>query len=213
MDVREVEKNIGYTFRDESLLTRALTLPSYGEDNYQRLEFFGDAILEYIVSERLFFENLPSEGKMTDKRKAIVSDRALREASEKLGLYKNVLKGAGDVGNKKAVPSVYESLVAAIYLDGGMDEAKRFVASTLDFSGKAFSRNFKGELQEYLQSLAYPCPEYTREQIGTIVAPRFSASVYVAPLDATFTGEGDSAREAEQNAARAAMEKIRKDSK
>ncbi|MDE7306288.1 MAG: ribonuclease III, partial [Clostridia bacterium] len=157
MKFDEVESSIGYTFKDKSLLKRALTLASASDDNNQLLEFFGDAVLEFIVSEKIFAEG-KSEGELTERRKTLVADSALAPVSEKLGLDKYLIRGKKDFGNKKAVPSVYEAVTAAIYLDGGMDEAKRFVLNTLDFSERNAVVNHKGVLQELLQSAGQSCP-------------------------------------------------------
>ena len=130
----DAERAIGYTFKDKNLLKRALTLASANrDDNNQLLEFFGDAVLEFIVSERIFDEG-STEGALTERRKSLVADSALTPVSERLGLDGFLIRGKHDVNNKKAVPSAYEAIVAAIYLDGGMDEARKFVLSTLDFS-------------------------------------------------------------------------------
>ncbi|MDE6598185.1 MAG: hypothetical protein K2K60_06070 [Clostridia bacterium] len=210
MKFDEVERAIGYTFKDKSLLQRALTLASASDDNNQLLEFFGDAVLEFIVSEKIFAEG-KSEGELTERRKTLVADSALAPVSEKLGLDKYLIRGKKDVGNKKAVPSAYEAVTAAIYLDGGMDEAKRFVLGSLDFSERNAVVNYKGILQELLQAEGNPCPEYIREDIGTPQNHRFKVSVKV--FSKTFTGECDNAKGAEQLAAKSALnfyEKIRK---
>ena len=133
MNFSVVEKNIGYRFKDRMLLMRALTLASYDNKSCnETLEFFGDAIIEFIVSEKIFALDA-DEGELTERRKDVVSDAALTPISKRLKLDENLIKGEGDNRNKKAVPSVYEAIVAAIYLDGGMDAAKEFVLSTLDF--------------------------------------------------------------------------------
>ncbi len=203
MKLDEVERVIGYTFKDKSLLKRAFTLASASDDNNQLLEFFGDAFLEFVVSEKIFSEG-KTEGELTERRKSLVADNALAPVSEKLGLDKFLIRGKKDYGNKKAVPSVYEALTAAIYLDGGMDAAKKFVLSTLDFSEKSAVVNFKGNLQELLQSMGEPCPEYRRRDIGTPQSHRFIVKINV--FSHTFTGEGENAKSAEHLAARAALE-------
>lgn len=202
MDLR-LEKVLGYNFKDKSLMKRALTLASAdGADNNQVLEFFGDAILEFLVSERIYDEN-KSEGELTERRKQLVSDSALTPVSEKLGLPSHLIRGAGDAAAKKCVPSAYEAMLAAIYLDGGMDEARKFVARTIDFSASAKPANYKGELQEYLQGIGQPPPEYTRAETGTPSNPRFAA--YVTVNGATFSGEAESVKQAEQAAAKMAL--------
>lgn len=198
-----VEKALGYTFRNKELLQRALTLASASEENNQLLEFFGDAILEFIVSERIFGEG-GSEGTLTERRKNLVADSALTPVSEKLGLDKFLIRGKKDCFNKKAIPSAYEAVTAAIYLDGGLDSAKKFVLSTLDFSEIQSVINYKGKLQEILQAEGSPVPEYIRADIGTPQNHVFKVKVNV--FGRTFEGEADNAKSAEQLAAQRAVE-------
>lgn len=207
MSFDEVESNINYKFKDKILLERALTLASAdNENNNERLEFLGDAILEFLVSEKIFGES-KNEGKLTKRRAALVSDEALTPVSVKLGLDKHLIKGVGDSKNKKAVPSVYEAVIAAIYLDGGIDEARKFVLSTLNFSPAASAENYKGELQEYLQSRGEPCPKYISEDIGTPQKHIFSVTVTV--FNKAFKGVAEVKQQAEMLAAKAAMEYIK----
>lgn len=196
------EKAIGYEFKNKELLRRALTLSSAdAENNNQNLEFFGDAILEFLVSEAIYDEKL-TEGELTERRKAIVSDSALAPVSQRLSLDKRLIKSVNDTSNKKAIPSVYEAMVAAIYLDGGIDCARKFVLSTLDFKPKKSEPNYKGELQEYLQSKGYGLPNYQREEIGTPQNPKFRVKVEL--FGKTFKGIAENAKKAEQLAAKAA---------
>lgn len=200
----ELESAIGYTFNDKSLLERALTLSSAERvNNNEILEFFGDAILEFIVSEKLFSDG-GTEGVLTERRKSLVSDTALAPVSEKLGIDRYLIRGKADNFNKKAVPSAYEALTAAIYLDGGMDAAKKFVLTTLDFSGGRVLKNYKGELQEILQGSGEAVPEYARSETGTPQNPVFFAEISV--FGKTFRGTGENAKSAEQQAAKAALE-------
>lgn len=202
MNIAEVENDIGYIFKDKSLLQRALTLASAGEENNQTLEFFGDAILEFLVSERIYSEQ-SSEGELTERRKALVSDKALTPVSLKLGLDKHFIKGNGDGANKKAVPSAYEAVIAAIYLDGGIDAARKFVFSTLDFTCRFAEENYKGRLQEFLQGGGNPCPVYERRDTGTPQNPEFSVTVTL--FGKTYTGVAKNIRQAEQLAAKNAL--------
>lgn len=201
--ISEAEKAIGYTFKDKSLLKRALTLASASEDNNQLLEFFGDAILEFIVSERIFREE-SSEGALTERRKNLVADSALTPVSERLGLDKLLIRAKKDNFNKKAIPSAYEAVVAAIYLDGGMDAAKKFVLGTLDFKKVKGVNNYKGALQELLQSKGEQPPEYISKDIGTPQKHRFSVTVKL--FGRKFTGEAESIKNAEQLAAKKALD-------
>ena len=202
-NLEQAERAINYTFNDKNLLKRALTVASASDENNQLLEFFGDAILEFIVSERIFSEG-DSEGELTERRKTLVSDIALTPVSERLGLDKLLIRGKKDLNNKKAIPSAYEAVTAAIYLDGGMDAAKNFVLSTLDFSSVNPVINYKGRLQELLQGMGKPVPEYENTDIGNAQKHRFAAKLTL--FDATFQGEADSVKQAQQLAAKNALE-------
>ena len=206
MNFAEIETRLNYVFKDKSILQKALTLPSANSaENNQTLEFFGDAILEFVVSEKIYDENL-TEGQLTERRKALVADSSLKPVSERLGLDGFLIRGVGDNKNLKAVPSAYEAVTAAIYLDGGMAAAKKFVLSTLDFSVKN-SPNFKGDLQEYLQSKGEDVPEYSITDCGTPQKPLFKAEISV--YGQVFTGEASKKQQAEQNAARLALEYLK----
>lgn len=202
-NVEQAERAINYTFKDKDLLIRALTLASASDKNNQLLEFFGDAILEFIVSEKIFSEG-NDEGELTIRRSTLVSDSALKKVSERLGLDKLIIRSEHDLNNKKAIPSVYEAVVAAIYLDGGMDEAKKFVYATLDFSEKQATVNCKGALQELLQGKGEPVPEYVNTDIGNAHKHRYLSKITL--YGKTFQGEADSIKQAQQLAAKNALE-------
>lgn len=204
----KIEKKVGYVFKDKGLLKRAFTLASYDkDDNNQTLEFFGDAIIEFLVSEKIFDEN-KSEGELTEIRQKLVSDKALTPVSQKLGLDKFLIRGKNDDNNKKAVPSVYEALVAAVYLDGGLKNARKFVRATLAFEDKPDpDDNYKGKLQELMQGEGKERPEYETVDKGTKQKPVFITRVRVAGK--TFTGgEAGSKSAAEKSAARVALEAL-----
>ena len=202
-NIEQAERAINYTFKDKNLLKRALTAASASEENNQLLEFFGDAILEFIVSEKIFSEG-SDEGELTVRRSTLVSDKALKSVSERLGLDKLLIRAEKDLNNKKAIPSVYEAVTAAIYLDGGMEEAKKFVCSTLDFNAKNTVVNYKGALQELLQGRGKPLPEYVITDIGNAQRHVFRAKVTI--LGKSFSGEGESVKQAEQLAAKKVLE-------
>lgn len=206
MSLEDTEKALGYNFKDKRLLVRALTLSSADNGyNNETFEFFGDAILEFLVSEIIFDQN-GTEGQLTDRRKALVSDSSLKKVSVKLGLDKALIKSKGDNNNKKSVPSAYEAVIAAIYLDGGLEAARAFVRATLDFSFKG-EVNYKGELQEKLQRMTKECPTYDNENLGTPQKSLYRASVTV--FGQTFYGEGENKQQAEQAAAKSALKNIK----
>lgn len=207
MNLSEVESNINYKFKDEKLLERALTLSSAdNKNNNERLEFLGDAVLEFLVSEKIYDEN-STEGNLTERRQTLVSDNALEPVSRKLGLDKALIRSPYDSNNKKAVPSAYEAVVAAIYLDGGINEARKFVLSTLNFTEAETTENYKGDLLKYLQSIGEQYPKYISEDIGTPQKHIFSVTVTV--LGKTFKGVADGKQQAEKLAAKSAMEYIK----
>ncbi len=204
MDFSAIENKIGYTFKDKRLLERAFTLSSVSSDNNENLECFGDAVLEFIVTEKLYFE-CSLESEITVRRKNAVSDEALCAVSKALGLDGFLIKGKGDTNNKKAVPSVYEALTAAIYLDGGLIAAKKFVLATVNLNAKVSADgDYKSRLQEILQSRGESLPEYTRVELGDAQHPDFTAEV--SAFGRTFSGRGASAKAAEKAAAKRACE-------
>ena len=207
MNFAGIEERLGYSFADKSFLERALTLSSADNDNNnETLEFFGDAILEFLVSE-IIYDEKKSEGQLTDRRKALVCDSALRGVAVKLGLDEFLVKSKGDNNNKKAVPSAYEAVIAAIYLDGGMDAARNFVKTTLDFTVTG-EVNYKGELQELIHREKKQCPKYEVEEVGTPQRPRFRAKLEAGGR--FFCGESDNKQRAEQKAAERALSFLKK---
>ena len=169
-DIDECEKRIGYKFNDKMLIRRCFTHASYayengGEDN-ELLEFFGDAIIQFVVTEHLYKNAFGDEGKLTKKRADVVSKEPLFKAVEKLNLIDFVLLGKGQEKAKrttdKLFSSIYEAVVAGIYLDGGLEKAKKFIKNTIiaDFevirerkkqSEQMVNAGAKNSFQEYVQ--------------------------------------------------------------
>lgn len=207
MDFSVIEKNCNYTFKDKELLRKALTLSSFDNAfNNQSLECLGDALLSFIVAEKYYAEGATEEG-ITDKKRQLISDEALAPVSEKLGLAGALICGKGDTNNKKAVPSVYEAFVAAVYLDGGLDEAKRFALSTL--TPLPAGIDYISRVQEILQSRGESVPPYEKAESGTPQKPRFTMTLRLHGK--VFNGEGDSVADAKKGAAKAAYEYLKKD--
>lgn len=204
MNFEIIERKLGYVFKNKQLLKKAFTLSSAGESyNNETLEFLGDAILGFIVSEKIFAES-NDEGNLTKKRAAIVSGPALAPVSQNLGLDGFLIRGKGDGNNKKAVPSVFEAIVAAIYLDGGLNAAKEFVLKTLNFAVKGDEENYKGKLQEWLQPRGKELPDYS-DCKESILGQNHDFEITVTVEGKTFTGHGATKRQAEQSAAKAAF--------
>lgn len=139
-DIKEAENRIGYSFKDKSLLECALTHKSFANEHggvsNGRLEYLGDSILNFIVAEHLYANNAGDEGILTESRKALVCETPLAEAVKNMDLLKYYRLGNGakkslsDFGDKPT-SDVFESVLGAIYLDGGMDCARAFVMSKL----------------------------------------------------------------------------------
>ena len=205
MDFSEVERACNYTFKNKELLRRALTLSSYDNDfNNQSMECLGDALLAFIVAEKYFSEGA-TEGQITEKKRRLLSDEALAPLSERLKIASSLICGKGDTNNKKAIPSAYEAFVAAIYLDGGLDEARAFALSTL--SSVSEKQDYISAVQEILQSRGEGLPTYEKVEGGTPQKPHFTINVAVDGK--IFSGEGDSVAEAKKLAARAAYEHLK----
>lgn len=191
----------GYAFRDATLLRRALTLKGADENfNNESLECLGDALIGFVAAEKFFNDDL-DEGGITSRKKSVVCDEALRETALRLGLDKMLIKPKGAFNNLKAVPSAYEALVAAVYLDGGIQEAKKFIFRTLDFSRS--TQDYITLLQEALQGAGKPLPEYSRggdEGSGT----EHDFLMCVSAGGRKFYGRGRNTASAKREAARAA---------
>lgn len=218
--VANIEKIIGYAFKDKKLLERAFIHSSYvyehGGESYDRLEFLGDSVLELIVAERLYAFG-ETEGEMTARRARIVSSRPLEECVVELGLNAYLVFGAGESRQEhtrsKVLSDLYEAILGAIYLDGGLREAQRFVSDTLgeriaEIVQSADVGNSKGELQEYCQARKWGMPVYAVSRSGGKEhCPTFFAEVSIDGK-AVGSGSGAKKREAEQNAAKSALEKL-----
>jgi ribonuclease-3 len=201
----EIERVLGYAFRDKALLKEALTHSTYanahgGKDN-ERLEYLGDAVLQLVVTEWQYKDDeRADEGELTRERQKLVCGEALDDAVENLNLQKYLLieGGRANVG-KKTVSSIFEAVAAAIYLDGGYDEAKKFILRYAVFQKLNACQNPKGKLQEFLQAQGKKLPVYTCEKEGKDNAPIFRCR---AQADGqTAYGEGKSKKQAEQTAA------------
>ncbi|MDR0500856.1 MAG: ribonuclease III [Coriobacteriales bacterium] len=217
--LKAVETIIGHVFANKELLRRALTHPSAVEkeqycDSYERLEFLGDSILGAIVANSLYqrFPHL-DEGGMTRLKVRLVSGNSLCAVADDLGLGKHIIfgsseRGTGKRGMASALENVFEAIVAAITLDGGIKVASDFVeknlVSRLPDSIPEACDNPKSELQENLQA-KHLLPEY--KLVSTTGPPHdrtFTCKVIVNG-DCIGTGTGKSKKDAESQAAKEAL--------
>jgi len=221
VNIRELETKLGYRFNNQKLLETALTHPSYGGDHhvphYQRLEFLGDAVLELAISRHLYFE-LPEvdEGKLTRIRAYLVREETLCRAAQKLGLgdYLRLSVGEERSGgrNKPSILcDVLESVLAAVYLDGGFDAAVRIISLALKDELKPDllkdHLDAKSRLQELLQrGGSMPVYEYISME-GPPHAPVFSYRVLEGDKE-LGRGQGTSKQNAQQAAARDALKRM-----
>ncbi len=160
--MNDVEQILGYSFIDKTLLDTALTHISLsneiGCDNYERLEFLGDAIIELVVSEEIYKYKYLDSGLLTRLRASLVSTDNLSEISTSLGLDKNLKKSKSlTTLSEKTKADIVESVVGAMYLDGGMSQAKKFVQKFIivdEENIKCHMQNcidYKSRLQEEMQ--------------------------------------------------------------
>ena len=221
MNIREIEARLGYRFENPKLLETALTHPSFGGDHhvphYQRLEFLGDAVLELAISRHLFFE-LPEvdEGKLTRIRAFIVREETLCRAAQRLGLGDHIRLSVGEErsgGRKKPsiLCDVLESVLAAVYLDGGFDQAVRIIALALEEELRPEvlqdHLDAKSRLQELLQRDGLmPAYEFGSME-GPPHAPVFTYRVMKGEQELGF-GQGTSKQNAQQAAARDALKRM-----
>jgi ribonuclease-3 len=225
-DISGCESKIGYSFKDKMLLRTCFTHSSYAnehrQDNNELLEFFGDAILQFVVTEYLFNNNVGNEGDMTRERAEMVSKFPLLQLVKKMGLGEFILLGNGQGKSasqtEKLYSSVYEALVGGIYLDGGMVAVRKFIKNTLikeyeqreKVSKKPHTDFFsKVEFQEYVQKHKLGSLRYVSlSKTGPDHAPEFREAVLLNET-AIAEGKGKSRQAAQNQAARVALEKIK----
>ena len=222
--MNSLEKAIGYSFKNRELLEQALTHSSYANErdtvSYERLEFLGDSILGWIAADHLYRNTVNmSEGKMTRLRAEHVCEQALYPVAVKLGIGEHLRLSKGEElsGGRSRVSilaDTVEALIAAIYLDGGLEAARKFVFDHVldiaDLTGDVSHTDYKSELQELVQKDAGGTVEYSLvSQSGPDHDKRFVFSVAVngKPLG---SGEGRSKKEAEQAAAEKALDALKK---
>ncbi len=208
--------NLGYTFKNAELLKTALSHSSYANEtkseNNERLEFLGDSVLSIIVSDYLFhhFKNV-DEGELTKLRASLVCEKSLAKFAEEINLNEAVLLGKGEKSaggdhRPSILADAFEAVLAAIYLDGGINEAKKFVLQFLE--GKEISGNFKDyktTLQEVIQK--NPEEELSYVLVGEEGPEHDKKFIVEVHLNSNVIGKGvgHSKKNAEQMAAAKAL--------
>lgn len=226
----DLEERIGYYFKDRSLLIKALTHsvePAVLNDakkhhvvslNNEQLEFLGDSIIGFVVSEFLLKQHpLLPEGPLTQLKAQLVSSRSLSRAASRLelGKFLRLAKTAEKTGGRD-IPALQEdaleALVAAIYLDAGIQEATNFCLSQLKGQWKRIVtdqvtfKDFKSRLQEKMMSIGHPLPKYSIIKIlGNNPNQKFFVQLKIGDKFLS-EGQGSTKKDAEQEAARLALE-------
>ncbi len=218
--VKQFQEKIGYKFKDESLLFEALSHSSYANENKktrnsnERLEFLGDSVLSIVVSDHIFehYKHLP-EGELTKMRASLVCEKALFEFSKKIDLGSYIFLGKGEeMTGGRTRPSIvsdaFEAVIAAIYLDGGMEVVSKYILSFLPENitpDISVFHDYKTALQEVIQRNPEEKIEYhLKGESGPDHNKQFTVQVL---LNSNVIGEGTgrSKKTAEQLAAKEAL--------
>ena len=227
VDWDDCQKNLGISFRQEYLLEQAFVHLSYLNENpgfarpsNERLEFLGDAILDFIVAEKLYkeFPKLP-EGELTEIRASLVCRGALAELASSLKLGDWLLLGRGEEANggrarASNLANAMEALIGALYLDQGLAGARRFILRQIKPELKKIKAgkttlNYKALAQEFIQGQKRPTPVYRLvEATGPDHSKQFTVEILVEG-EVLGRGTGKSKKTAESRAARAAWERLR----
>ena len=197
---------LGYHFHDEKLLTLALRHPSLGTQNNQRLEYLGDAVLQLMISHRLY-DQYPElhEGALTQLRQKLVCEKALADIARRidLGSFLSMDHGCELTGVRTQdgpLSDAMEAVLAAVYLDGGF-ECTRLLINSLWPERASFVEDAKSRLQEHMQAQGQSAPVYELiHEDGPDHARVFTVRVRLASGE-TAEGQGNSKKRAEQNAA------------
>ncbi len=220
--------DIGYEFKDPALLDRALHHSSWVHEHpeeaagsNERLEFLGDAVLELVITEHLFKRfGDASEGQLSKARSGVVNEARLAATARQLRLGEYLCLGKGEEGQggrdkSSILADALEALVAAVYLDGGLEAARQVLVRLLaEDAERAISRapkrDYKTRLQEKVQEIMHVTPRYRLvEALGPDHDKTFRVACLVEGKEMA-QGTGKSKKEAEQDAARSSLEALRK---
>lgn len=218
MDYEALERVLGHTFQDKALLETALTHTSFanearhGTKHNERLEFLGDSVLSIVVAEYLFTHSSLPEGDLTRMRASLVCEAALFTFAQKIGLGRWLRLGHGEeMGGGCTRPSVvsdaFEAVIAALYLDGGIDAARAFILPfvTSALTKQSAEEDYKTKLQEVVQQNPSERLRYVvASQTGPDHDKHFVVEVHLNS-NCIGSGEGHSKKQAEQAAAKEAL--------
>ena len=218
MEYEALERVLGHTFQNRALLETALTHTSFanearhGTKHNERLEFLGDSVLSIVVAEYLFTHSSLPEGDLTRMRASLVCEAALFTFAQKIGLGRWLRLGHGEeMGGGRTRPSVvsdaFEAVIAALYLDGGIDAARAFILPfvTSALTKQSAEEDYKTKLQEVVQQNPSERLRYVvASQTGPDHDKHFVVEVHLNS-NCIGSGEGHSKKQAEQAAAKEAL--------
>ncbi|QXK91642.1 ribonuclease III [Neoehrlichia mikurensis] len=212
---------IKYQFKNTELLREALTHPSTlqaNNINYERLEFLGDAVLNMVISDMLFYLfPLENEGNLAKRKSALICKKKIVEIAQFINLGQFIImsegeKTCGGKENLNNLENALEALIGAIYIDGGIQSAKEFILQHWESSAKRMllpPQDAKTTLQELAQTQELPIPNYRiTNKSGLDHCPIFTVEVSL-PHYGTATATGNSKKSAEQKAAELMLQKIK----
>lgn len=223
-DIEEFEARLGYRFTDPDYLRRALTHKSFAHESRERLladnetyEFLGDAVLGFLIGD-ILFRRFPAvdEGALSKMKAFLVSATSLARKARAFGMGEAIFLGVGEEksgGRNKdsLLANLFEAVIAAIYLDGGVDPSRELIERCFAEDLRDLNENdllfhdYKTALQEVVQSMGLPLPDYAVvDEIGPDHDKRFVVEVTL-PNRPPARGEGSSKKEAQQQAAREAL--------
>ena len=218
---RRVVESLPRPFENDTLLERSLTHRSAGRDHNERLEFLGDAVLNFVVAEALY-HRIPHarEGLLTRARAELVRRSTLAGLSRRLGLGIALKLGGGELKSggrdrDSILADAFEALTGAYYLDAGLEPCRAWLLDLFEdrlalAAREETTKDSKSELQEILQARGAPLPVYAVVEVkGAAHEQSFTVACEVPGLPEPATGTGSSRREAEQSAARRSLELLR----
>ncbi|MCL2522436.1 MAG: ribonuclease III [Erysipelotrichales bacterium] len=213
MQYAKLEEKIGYVFKNKNLLKTALTHKSFtnenqGENN-ERLEFLGDAVLGLVISNHLYLSLALNEGDMSKKRAQIVCEHALFTYASKIDLSEHLIVGQGEEEIQKSlIADSFEAIIAAVYLEAGLKKATEVIEKlVIPFMNEVKTiKDYKSTLQEYVQADKRSLEYIEKDTTGPAHARQFVIEVKMDGIRMGI-GKGKTKKQAEQNAAREALEK------
>ena len=218
--VESLYKDLDYQFVDISLLEKALTHRSIGANNNERLEFLGDAILGFLIAAELY-KHFPQakEGELSRYRASLVKGDTLAILANNINLGHFLRLGQGELKSggfrrDSILANAFEAVIGALYLDGGLEAAEKFILLTYREQIEAITeqssyKDPKTRLQEYLQARHLPLPEYTVIDVeGKTHDQLFKVTCKISLLNDETIGEGNNRRKAEQNAAEQILKQV-----